>query len=122
MRISTCLLGCVLLAFCMIEDSEAVACTSLDPPTPDSCTDCTDPDNETNDDCTTTTSTTTTTTTASPTTSTATNSTVKRKRFRMNINYTAVRRVRVYRNNRATNTLARTKKANNARVVGVIVG
>lgn len=120
MRISTCLLGCVLLAFCMIEDSEAVACTSLDPPTPDSCTDCTDEDNATNDDCTTTTS--TTTTTESTTTSTATNSTVKRKRFRMKLNYTAVRRVRVYRNNQATNTLARKKKANNARVVGVIVG
>ncbi|KAH8417974.1 hypothetical protein KR222_009690 [Zaprionus bogoriensis] len=121
MRISTFLFGFVVLSLCLIEESDAVACTSLDPDVPTGCTDCTDPDNEAEDDCTTT----TTTTTASPVTTVTTATVTKkknqtRKKVRMNLNYAVVRRVKV-RSNPTAGTSTR-RRANNARVVGVIVG
>lgn len=123
MRISTCLFGCVLLAFCMIEDTEAVACTSLDPLTPDPCTDCTDEANAENDDCTTVAP----STTVAPTTATTVSSTVakkvNRKHFRLsNVRFRVNRTITIKRNGKNVNTLAKKKKANNARVVAVVVG
>lgn len=124
MRISTCLFGCVLLAFCMIEDTEAVACTSLDPLTPDPCTDCTDEANAENDDCTTTVA---PSTTVAPTTATTVSTTVKkkvnRKQFRIsNVKFQVNRTIKIKRNGNNVNTLAKKKKANNARVLAVVVG
>lgn len=141
MRICTLIVVCAVVAcYLFIDGSDAVACTSLNPDTPTGCTDCSDPNLATDPDCVI-----TTVTTATIVRRRRNNPQIVRL---SNFNYTIIRRMRINRNPNGVNTINglirnnnglirnnngllqnnngllqnNNRRANNGRVVGIIVG